>query len=231
MVSDTDARPRNHGLPALVAGVVGVVLVAAAAPRVVAALLSLGSQQTVWDVRHELAVEPARLGQGAADLGLAAQWFAEGEMETERGYLLLRRAQFGSDPALRDFLYRQARSAIASGLALAPAQPGAWARLAYLRQYEGNAAAAAKAYRMSLLTGAVMPPLMPSRLELGLRLRPDFDAETRELLSRQVRLTWIIAPDAIARLSADSSHGGFIRDALAGLSAAQMEDYQRLNKR
>lgn len=230
MASDAAARaPRRHLVPILGAAVIGVSLVAAAIPQLIAAFSVLESRDTAWDIRNERPVKPERLDRAAEAMAFARSWFAEGEVETERGYLLLRRAETIADPAKRQALYRQAAEATASGLALAPAQPAPWARLAWLRMQTGDMDGAVKAYRLSLLAGPVVPPMMVSRLELGLNLKPRLDPETLGLLARQVRQTWVLAPDDIARLSADASFGAFIRDALNEISSSQMEDFQRLH--
>jgi hypothetical protein len=226
MASDA-AASRRHLVPSLVAAAIGVSLVVTATPQLIAALSTLDSLDVASDIRGDRPVKPDHLTQAAEAMERARSWFAEGEMETERGYLLLRGAEAATDPAKRDALYRQAAAATMSGLALAPAQPAPWARLAWLRVQTGDLNGAVKAYRLSLLAGPVVPSMMVSRLELGLRLKPRLDPETLDLLARQVRQTWVIAPEAIALLSADPSCGAFIREALAEISASQMDEFQR----
>jgi hypothetical protein len=67
--------------------------------------------------------------------------------------------------------------------------------------------------------------MMTSRLDLGLRLVSAMDGEMRSLLQRQIRLTWVIAPEAVAKLATQTEAGPLVRSALADLSEGDVAEY------
>ncbi|WP_040566483.1 tetratricopeptide repeat protein [Magnetospirillum molischianum] len=222
---DAKALVRNHLAPTIVAATLGLALVVTATPRLISAMLSLDARNVLSNLYQGKPVREGQLAAAAVDLSMAHDWYPEGEVETGRGYLLLQQAMGADNAEKRLSLLREAAAATLAGLEEAPAQPVAWARLAWLRYKVGDSAEAAKAYRMSLLTGAVVPPLMVSRLELGFALRSALDADTQDMLARQVCLTWVLDVDAITRLAANPAYGAFVRSSLANLTQAQMDAF------
>ncbi len=222
------APPPNWGI-AVVAAALGCLLLTLGAPRLVAALLSLESRTVVWDVYAEAKVAPATLAGAAADIAAAAAWVRDGEQEGDRGLLLLQQATMTTTAAERTKMREAAEMAAISALAVAPGQPNVWSRLANSRERRGNREGAAAALRMSMLSGSFSPALMAPRIELGLRLLPALDAETRALLKRQIRLTWVIKPDFVAELSNRPVTGSLVREALAELAEFDLAQFQRLH--
>ncbi len=219
--------------PMLVGLIAGAVLLAMGMPRLLAALTSLEGEAVVWEVFHAplLGTPPLPadiLAEGAASLADAASWNTSGEREANRGDLLFRQLQAmpASDPDRAEVL-QNAVAALEAGLAEAPAQPAAWAQLAYLRAISGDAVAAAKALRLSLLSGPVAPGVLPSRLKFGLALRPTFPSamasELDDLLKRQVRLLWLTAPHELVPLSASQQSGSLVREALEDLTPDDLD--------
>lgn len=229
------ARPaRRHAAPAqrsaaVVALGLAAVLLGLGVPRLMAAFQALDARAVLWDVHAGAPVPAERLAAAADDLAAASRWAREGELETERGLLLLKRAEQAPPGAERERLYDEATAATAAGLAAAPGQPSQWARLAWLRERRGDLGGAVAALRMSMLAGAMVPEMMVSRVELGLRLLQAMDSETARLLSRQIRLTWVIAPDFVAGLSTRPGLGTLVRDALESLDEQEMAHYLRLH--
>jgi hypothetical protein len=210
------------------AAALAVVCLSLAFPRAIAAFTALDARALLWDMhRNEGRNDPQRMAHAAAALERSLWWVPDGEMAAERAYLLMRQAQAQADPASRTQVLRQAEDATIAAVALAPAQPVPWLRLAWLQSQRGDAQAAARSLRLSMLTGPLMPPIMTSRLELGLRLLPALDAETRSLLARQIRLAWVTNPTVIADLSARPGLGPTIRAALDGLSESEVQSYLR----
>lgn len=222
------AGPRRLG-PALVAVALGAGLVGLGLPRLVSALLTIDARAVLWEARSGGALPTERLASAAADLDAAQRWVSDGEVLSDRGFLLVRQAQATPPGPERAALLDQAAAATAAGLAAAPAQPSAWARLAWLHMVRGDRASAVPALRMSLLTGPVAPALMASRLDLGLSLLPVLDADTHTLLRRQIRLVWVVAPDTIATMAQNKETGGFVRDALNDLSEEDMAAFLRVH--
>ncbi|NYZ16398.1 hypothetical protein HL658_27975 [Azospirillum sp. RWY-5-1] len=220
--------PRRLGA-AVVAVALGGALVWLGAPRLIAALESLDARTVIWDARAGHPPPPDRLAAAAADLDAAQRWAADGEAMGDRGFLLVQQARATPPGPERGALLDRAAQATEAGLAAAPAQPSAWARLAWLHVARGDRAAAIPALRLSLLTGPVAPALMASRLELGLELLSLMDPDTRGLLRRQVRLLWVVSPETVAAMSQKPDTGGFVRDALNDLSEEDMAAFLRVH--
>lgn len=231
--TDTDTGTRRRASPpsrrgaALVALVLGGLLIGLGGPRLVAALLTLEARAVLWEVYGGRPVAEPRLIAAAEAIAAAGRWVRDGELETDRGLLLARAAESLPPGEARRHRLAEARSATEAGLAAAPGQPVAWARLAGLYQQAGDPAAAVRALRMSMLAGAVVPALQSSRIELGLPLLPAMDAETLELFRRQIGLTWVMEPDFIIALGARPGLAALVRDGLDGLGGEEMARFAK----
>jgi hypothetical protein len=179
------------------------------------ALLRLNADTVIWELRHFQKVETADMQVSYSEL---IQHGRGGEALADSGFVALHRALSETDPALRTEWMTNATQETRQGLKLAPAQAGAWARLAWLDYQAGDSKTAAQDIKMSMLSGPVDPPLMIDRLKLALAMRPRLDSDGLDLLNRQIRLSWILAPDAIAALATDPANSLLIRDALANMS-------------
>lgn len=218
-------RPPSHAGAAVVGLVLAAVCCGLSLPRLAAAVAALDAGDTLWAVHAGQSATVEELATAAAGLAAARRWVVNGESEADRGLLLLHQAMTQTPGAERQRLLAEAEAATTAGLGAAPGQPSAWARLAWLRDRRGNAADAAAALRLSWLAGGVAPELMTSRLELGVRLASVMDLETMSLLHRQIRLTWVIAPDFVAKLAAQPEAGALVQAALADLSKDDVADY------
>lgn len=209
--------------------VLGALLLGLGLPRLIASVMTLDARAVLGSVRSGEAVTPGELAAAATDIADAARWSRDGELESGRGFLLMVLADRVPPGAEQDRLYADAETAIAGALAVAPGQPTPWMHLAWLRERRGDAAGAGAALRLSMLSGAVVPELMTFRLELGLRLLPAMDTETIGLVNRQIRLTWVIAPEFVAALSSRPGLGDLVRNALDGIGEQEMAHYLRLH--
>lgn len=228
-----DARVRGRGTAAAVvlAGLLGCALLALGVPRLIAGMMVADSQDIVWDLARGRPVAPADLEGAIAARAAATRWEPSGERDTERGMLLIRRAEASAPGAERDRLLADAAAAIEEGLSRGPVQPYAWAALAALREQAGDRRGAVDALRLSMLSGAFDPDLMVWRIGMGLRLLPSMTVETQALLRGQVRKAWVMAPDTIARLGDEPEAGAFVRRALDELTDAEVADYVRRHGR
>lgn len=211
-------------------------------PRLIGATHELAAQETVAALLNEhgaaspapppleetapdgTALNETALDGAAKALAAADRWAPGGEVRLDRGLVLVHRAQ-NALPAEQAALFAAAEQATAAGLALSPGEPGGWARLAWLRRQRGDDDGAVAALRMSFLSGAFAPPLMRSRLELALALRPAMDEEMLSLLRRQIRLVWILSPEFVAELAQRPGVGRLPSDALAELSEQDVARY------
>lgn len=212
----------------ILAAVMAVSLLWLAVPRTLAALAGLEGDAILRDLRLTgAAVDSDTLAAGAASLERRAAWHEAGLTDIDDGLLLFRQSRQTSSPAEQRRLLEQATLRLEQGLALAPGNPSAWAQLAQIRALRGDRTGAGAALRLSMLTGAVTPSIMSSRLALGLYLLEELDTETRTLLAGQVRLTWGIHPDHLPALSREPAGQAFIRQSLADLSDEAVSDYAK----
>lgn len=219
--------PRNRATAVLTLALAALLL-ALGAPRLISAGLSLEARETLWTAYDNGAVTDKALSAAIDGLALARRWSDDGVADIQRGLLLTQRANNHPPGPERDQLYQDASKATEAGLALAPGDPSAWNRLAQLRRLTGNDDGAVAALRLSFLAGAMVPDLMVQRLDLAFALLSRMDAETMPLITRQIRLTWVIAPDFVANLSG-RGHAALIQEALASLGQEEMEQYLHLH--
>lgn len=228
-----ERNAKNDAPAAWLAAAVGVVLLVLAAPRLAGETWVADARTTlngVLDTRAGNTEVPdaADLAQAASRISQAGALTGDARLVADRGILLLRRADAEPPGPQRDQLLADALAATERGLAKGPGQPYAWARLAYLRAIAGDRRSAGDALRLSMLTGAVAPQLMPSRLRLGLSLLPDLDKEERDLLARQVRLLFIMRPEQLEGVATTDAIRAFIDEALAAMTEADIANYIRL---
>ena len=222
-------RPSAGWGVALVAALTGSLLLVLGAPRLIAAFWALDARGVVWSVYAGTTVSPAELARASAGLATAEAWVPDGERAGDRSLLLLHQALLVPTPAEQTALRTAAEAAAVSALSVAPVQPSVWARLASLREQRHDLSGAVVALRMSMLSGSFVPALMVPRVEQGLRLLPVMDYETRELLKRQMRLTWIANPEFLVGRSLRPDAGLLVREALADLSQSELAQFQRLH--
>lgn len=214
----TPTRRRDRaGL--VLAGLLGLVLLGAGGVSLGSAVTALPARAVLGDLRAGRPVADAEAQAAAAALDRAGRWQASAELAADRGLLLLRR-----DDA-------EAERATEAALRLGPVQPSAWARLAALRAARGEAEGAVQALRLSMLTGAVVPELTRSRIELGLALADRLDPATRALLVRQFRLAWVLDPAAASELLRRADAAPFMQEAMAAMDAADIAQFVRLHGR
>lgn len=229
-----ERHAKNDPLAAWLAATVGIVLLVLGVPRLAGEAWVVDARSTVHgvlDTRADDTEGPsvADLTSAAARIGQAGGLTGDARLMSDRGLLLLRRAEAEPPGPQRDQFLADAIAATEQGLAKGPGQPYAWARLAYLRAITGDRRSAGGALRLSMLTGSVAPQLMPSRLRLGLSLLPDLDKEERDLLARQVRLLFVLRPDQLEGVATTDAVRAFIDEALAAMTEADIANYVRLH--
>jgi hypothetical protein len=222
--SEKASGGRTHRAGAAALLLLALPVLALGLPRLIGATHEAAAQETVKALLSGQVLSPAALDDAAAALAAADRWSPGGDIRLDRGLVLTHRA-LNALPAEQAAFFAAAEQATVEGLAVSPGEPGGWARLAWLRHRRGDADGAVAALRMSFLSGGFAPPLMQSRLELGLALRPAMDGEMLSLLRRQIRLTWISAPEFIAKLAERPDVGRLASDALAELSEQDVARY------
>lgn len=123
-----------------------------------------------------------------------------------------------------------AAAAFRAVLTAAPLAPHVWSRLAYAEYARNRFEPAARAWRMSALTGSFDPELMTSRLEAGLALRPYMDVPARDALVGQIVLYQRWRPVELVALARRFKATAIVRQALASDAEAVADFERRLNQ-
>ncbi len=224
--TDPVGRSRPASAAAYLALGIGALLAVAGAARLWAAVLAEPARAGLETLSKTNAPPPPAQARQIADALAAAgrlapvivPWTA-----SDRGASLeaLLRAAAG-DPS--------ATAVQAAALAAAPGDPNGWLRLARQRAAAGDVTGAGQALRLSFLSGAVVPGLMLPRLRLGLDLNSALDAETQQLLARQIRLVWMLEPSALPPLLVNSAYRPILAAALAAVTPADEQQFRRVNR-
>ncbi|MGC2856643.1 hypothetical protein ACM64Y_14305 [Novispirillum sp. DQ9] len=226
---NTTGNRRSAAATWVVPLLAGLGLIALAAPRLGAAVAALdGSSLIQGQGGQGSQGSHADLVAAAAGLETAFAWVADGEGEATRSALLMRAAVLAPDEEARAQAHEAAEAAAVAALALAPAQPVTWARLAYLRERRLDRAGAAEALRQSFLSGPFLPSMMVQRMDLAVRLRDQMDDRTLALFERQIRLTWVVSPRYVSGLWTDPALRPHVEAALGTVSEAEAQTYVRL---
>lgn len=212
------ARPFDRWGAIAVALVLGAVLLLLGVPRLVASLANLPGDRV-----YAIDQDGRAIGRAEIDALLdsrldATRWVTRGRDWTDIGAAYLMRARQGKEPGEVDKAdLARAIEAMKKGLALAPANPFAWARLALIQYMHdgGPSAAMAEALRMSLLTGSYDERLVLTRLDLSFRAISYFSRDDRELILQQIRYAWPIASNQLVAMARDPLRRGFIAAAFA----------------
>ena len=159
----------------------------------------------------------------------ALGWIESGREWTDLGLAQMRLAErAGPDGGAR--LLDESATSLRRGLALAPANSFAWARLAYVELGRGGPSPAViEALKMSMLTASYEPRLLYSRLDLSLLVWRQFDEEGRALVARQIRYAWELSRPRLARLAQKRNSTRIVADALAGVPKDVNDFHDALN--
>ncbi len=211
----------------------GAVLLVGGVPRTIAALAMLPGGPVLSEIQN---LRP--VGRDDLEILIASQRrglrFGEsGRKRTDLGLaqLLLAREQAGLG-GIKIEMVSQAIASLKTGLALAPANPFAWTRLAYAQSLmTGPSPSVASALRMALLTARYEPRLLFIRLELCLRSWSYFKPEDRELVFQQVRLAWRKNGKRLVELAVKMGQVNVVRAALLRSRKDLSAFEKRLDKR
>lgn len=211
-------RPPQSLTPILLALAAGLLLLWFATPRLISGLYQAAHDQTLRDLARPgnavSALDAARAGESRSE---ALQWLETGRAWSELGAIRLLQAETTGYRSLwgRAYLLRSI-AAHREGLALNPAQPYTWTRLARATlTQEGVTPALNPLLKMAVLTGPYEPRLLVSRLELGLIAWPGLDDAVRALMAEQIRIVARFYPERLARLAKRHYALSIVRDALA----------------
>jgi len=214
-IATTRDQLRRITLPLLLLAL-GAALVHLALPRLAAAVVALPGDPVAEALQAEArpgAADLATLREGRLQ---AADFIKSGRLATDLALADLALLAEPGAPAEQARLLAEAVIELRRGLALAPMDGFAWARLAYVLAPDGGPSpAAVAAWRMSILTAPAEPRLAYWRMALGLALRPALAPADRDRLDQQIRWAWKYSPRQLVELARRPDLTAIIRAALA----------------
>jgi hypothetical protein len=111
---------------------------------------------------------------------------------------------------------KQARKGLIVALMREPANSHAWVHLAYITWlFNGPGKNVVNALRMSVYTSPANSQLLAWRLKLAGLNRDFWDPSFKDLVSRQIILTWRHSPKALAEIAGESHLGNLVRETLS----------------
>jgi hypothetical protein len=191
-----------------------MVLLAVAVPRTVGIILSARSEPVLRKLQNQQPVYIDELKTLANAQESGQFWLNDGRHRTDLGlaYLLLAEKLPRGDMNASAYLQREALKA---GLARAPANPYAWARLAYAEALsQGWSPLAVSSLRLAIITGPYEPRLLWSRLRMAFLAWRYMSSEDREIVLRQVRVAWNADRSQLTRLAIELKQVNLVRAAL-----------------
>ncbi len=219
----------KHSETLALALIAGVVLVVAGIPRTIAAFTMLPGDSVLREIQNRRPVERDNLGVLIVAQGRGLFFGESGRKWTDLGLaqLLLaheERVQGG----IGKEMVSGAIASLKTGLALAPANPFAWTRLAYARSLiTGPSPSAASALRMAMLTARYEPRLLFFRLALCLQSWSYFRPDDRELVYRQVHFAWRKNPKRLVELAVRTGRVNVVRAALLLMSRKDLSAFEK----
>jgi hypothetical protein len=181
----------------------------------------------------DAALEQARLGRrpaaetlvaAAQSYGQSAQSFESARYRTAAASALVSASRAGAKVP-----EAQIEQAVRAALAASPASPFNWSRLAWLRFRAGDTKGAAAAWQMSVLTGRYKPPVMATRIELGVRLLRSQDRAFEEAVQDQILVAARTDPRQLAELASRLGIQPLVRAALVRDADART-GYEKANR-
>lgn len=178
-------------------------------PRLVSNVLVAPAAPVLRKIKNQQPVTADELATAARALERSIGWSNDGELRTDLGLMLLLSAEMLPEGDLTTIeIVGDVRSWLKEGIALGPASPYAWARLAYAEATIGGwTPFAVDCLRMSLLTAPRETGLLWTRLRLGMLAWPHLSLDDKDLIARQIEIAW---NDDAAALAALAREMGFV---------------------
>ncbi len=170
----------------------GASLIALGAPRLIAAFAMIPSGPVLQKIQSLQPVETEDLEILIASQRRGLSWSPSGRKWTDLGLAqMLMAEKKHSGDAERPRLIDDAIESLRSGLAVAPASPFAWTRLAYAEIVAaGPSPAALSAFRFGLVMAPYVPRLTVARISLGFAVWPELQPADKRMIFQQVRFAW-----------------------------------------
>lgn len=206
----------KNRLIGVIIGLVSLGLLAWAVPRTLSAFVMAPSAPVLRKLQNFQTVEMEELETVVTAQRDGLTWSSRGRTLTDLGLaqlLIAERLEDGGAAKREEIT--AAIASLKSGLALAPANPYAWTRLAYaLYQVDGWTPEAMSALRLAFATAPYDPRLLLSRLRLSFLAWPHLAREDQALVLQQVRQAWRRNPNELTRIAIDFEQINVVRAAL-----------------
>ena len=215
----------------LVAGVtalVAIALLVLAVPRTISAFVTIPSGPVMIKLQLLQPVATEELNTLIESQHRGLNWDSRGRTRTDLGLArLLMADQRPRDDSQWQANMDEAIKSLREGLALAPANPYAWTRLAYAEtQLNGWSPAAIAALRLAFVTAPYEPRLVLSRLRLSFLAWPHMTPEDRRLVFQQISYAWKDGPRELTVLAMDLRVANLVRAALL-TSPDDLADFEK----
>lgn len=206
---------------------VGLALIWLAAPRAVVEAALAMSRPALRAAETAPLASPDRLDVAASMIDMAAEQDVSAEAWSYAGRLRIAAALRGGRAVAT---YEEASARFGRGLAASPTDSWDWHRYAHSLFAAGRYVEAARAWRMSVETGAFDPEIMFVRGQSGLALWRYMDLPAREAFGRQLLVHWRWGPDGLAELMHRYGGGPMAVQALLPWPEAAADLQQRLDR-
>lgn len=226
---------RRHLVAAGLAAAIGILLLALSVPRLIAVIVSANAEPTLRKLQSQQPVTLDEVRTLASALERASVWVGDGRLRTDLGlaYLLIAEKLPRESGDARQSLDLAVQS-LRDGLSRSPANPYAWARLAYAEALlsGGWSTDAVAALRLALITAPYEPRLLWWRLRMALFAWPQLGERDQELVLQQIRYAWQANPSQLAELALEVHQVNVVRAALLRTPDAlnAFEDLLRAHK-
>lgn len=171
---------------------IGILLIALGAPRMISAFAKIPSSPVLQKIQKLQPVETQDLEILVASQRRGLSWSQSGRKWTDLGLaqmLMAEKKDPGDPEGLR--LINAAIGSLKTGLAMAPASPFAWMRLAFAETMAaGPSPSALSAFRLGLVMAPYEPRLSIARISLGFALWSELKSADKNLVFQQVRFAW-----------------------------------------
>lgn len=207
---------RINSLPASAIGLLGIFLLAFAAPSLAARLSLLSTDSLCEELRRGATLSTEDLSRIEVSILRVMKWFPRAELADDLALVSLGRGQREKQSQAKRAFFLQAKDRQEIALGLSPADPLGWFRLAYLYMtLDGRPTKrSANAWTQSMSVAPYEPSMMIPRLQMGVAHGPLLDDAARAYIPVLIRGSSIFDADALARIAKAGAFTALVEEAL-----------------
>jgi hypothetical protein len=205
-----------------VLGVVGLVLVVAAAPHLVAGIVQIGGDPAVAAIERNLPTSPDMLDAAIDSRRAALSWYDAPGYHDQIAFAAVRswmrlNALLVKAPQAERQSRQLAIDEFRQGLAQEPAEPYAWHQLALVDlMTSGPSARTSQLLKLSIRSGPNEPGIVVQRIAVAMMAWTNLDLEARLMFASQVEAAAAYRTRELADIALRFGTGDFIMALLAG---------------